>query len=510
MFAVSGWNLEAGPKTQVDESVKKKKNKSKSSKSASSSNATPITSKRFPAKESEPGKEIPRPKGEKQTVVTSENVLALYEKVIEGKKPAKKPRDRKRSRKSAKPDPSEVASLAVARKRSKPHDEEDGETPTPKTIGGAEEGNSERNGNRIVSPRKEKGVRGAAKSANTASTAANTEAQSDLTDKTPGSAPISTLTPFQLKMHQKLSSARFRHINEILYTTPSCSSLSLFREQPEMYQEYHKGFRRQVEIWPENPVDVFIKQLQERGKVKFERGHNKRWNSSAGGNLLPLPRDKEEGWCTVADLGCGDAKIAATINHQKPRGKAKVKVLSYDLQVSTPDVTVADIAHLPLEPDSVDVAIFCLALMGTNFLDFVEEAHRILRWKGELWVAEIKSRFSRPGVNGVEDDADMEETPKKGDEPYKQFVDALSKRGFTLRGTVDAGNKMFVRMEFVKMQEKAQQDDRDGGSWGPRVKKKLKFVEDDEVREDQILKPCVYKSRLLVQGTFHANAMERN
>ncbi|CUS14854.1 unnamed protein product [Tuber aestivum] len=495
MFAVSGWNLEAGPKTQVDESVKKKKHKSKSSRSASSSNATPITNKRSPAKEPEPGKRIPKPKGEKQTVVTSENVLALYEKMIEGKKPARKPRDRKRRRKSAKTDPLEAASLAVAKKRSRACDEEDGEAPTPSTIGDVEGGISAQNGSQTVSPKKKKEVPGVIKNAYTASSAANTEAQSDLTEKTPGSAPISTLTPLQLRMRQKLSSARFRHINEILYTTPSCSSLSLFSEQPEMYQEYHRGFRQQVEVWPENPVDIFIQKLQERGKVKFERGHNKRWNSSAGGNLFPLPRDKEEGWCTVADLGCGDAKIAATINHQKPRGKAKVKILSYDLQASTPDVTVADIAHLPLEPDSVDVAIFCLALMGTNFLDFVEEAHRILRWKGELWVAEIKSRFSRPSANEVEDDIEMEEKQKKGDGPYKPFVDALSKRGFALRGGVDAGNKMFVRMEFVKMQEKSQRDDRDGGSWEPRAKKRLKFVENDEVREDQILKPCVYKSR---------------
>jgi len=475
MFAVSGWNLEAGPKTQVDESVKKK-HKSKTSKSASSSNATPIANKRLPAKE------IPKPKGEKQTVVTPENVLALYEKMIEGKKPAKKSKDRKRGRKSERRDPSKEPPLVLAKKRSKPHDEEDGK------------GLISENGGQTVPPKKQKQTRGAIRDTSTASTTANAGAQSGLADKTLGLAPISTLTPLQQKMRQKLSSARFRHINEILYTTPSGSSLNLFHEQPEMYQEYHMGFRRQVELWPENPVDVFIKQIQERGKVKFERGHNKKWNSSAGGNPLPLPRDKEEGWCTVADLGCGDAKIAATINHQKPRGKSKVKVLSYDLQASTPDVTIADIAHLPLEPDSIDVAIFCLALMGTNFLDFVEEAHRILRWRGELWVAEIKSRFNRPSVNEAEDDVEMEERLKKGDEPYKPFVDALSKRGFVLRGTVDAGNKMFVRMEFVKMQEKAQRSDGGGDSWKPKVKK-LKFVEKDEAREDQILKPCVYKLR---------------
>ncbi|KAF8242976.1 hypothetical protein K440DRAFT_89776 [Wilcoxina mikolae CBS 423.85] len=192
-------------------------------------------------------------------------------------------------------------------------------------------------------------------------------------------------------MRAKLTSARFRHINETLYTTPSTASLELFTAQPEMYTEYHLGFRQQVSVWPSNPVDTFISSLRSRSQIKFSKGYSRALNSAA---VLPLPRDRDSGICTVADLGCGDAKIAATFNHGKGQ-KEKIKVLSFDLQASTPDVTVADIAHLPLEKESVDVVIFCLALMGTNFLEFVEEAHRILKWRGELWVAEIKSRFNR-------------------------------------------------------------------------------------------------------------------
>jgi ribosomal RNA-processing protein 8 len=296
-----------------------------------------------------------------------------------------------------------------------------------------------------------------------------------------------------------------------------------------MYTEYHLGFRQQVSVWPSNPVDTFIFSLRSRSQIKFSKGYSRSLNSTA---TLPLPRDRDSGICTVADLGCGDAKIAATFNHGKGQ-KEKIKILSFDLQASTPDVTVADIAHLPLEKESVDVVIFCLALMGTNFLEFVEEAHRILKWRGELWVAEIKSRFNRKvdGNSNAVGRKKGEEDAEGGDEPemeggekrgvprvYKNFVDALAKRGFVLKGGVDDENKMFVRMEFVKqpeagqgggeedeeMEGRAAQGARQGG-WGAKgglgqgrggkqVGKKMKVIE-DELKEDQIMKPCVYKLR---------------
>ncbi len=34
---------------------------------------------------------------------------------------------------------------------------------------------------------------------------------------------------------------------------------------------------------------------------------------------------------------------------------------------------------MPLASASVDVAVFCLSLMGTNMTDFLMEAHRVLK-----------------------------------------------------------------------------------------------------------------------------------
>ncbi|KAF2864426.1 hypothetical protein K470DRAFT_207234, partial [Piedraia hortae CBS 480.64] len=282
--------------------------------------------------------------------------------------------------------------------------------------------------------------------------------------------PVQNLTPLQQSMHQKLISARFRHLNQTLYTTPSTTSLSLFTSNPQIYNDYHTGFRQQVALWPENPVDIYIHTLSN----------------------LRKPRGRD---VVIADLGCGDARIAAAMAEKKG-----VKVLSYDLVASAPGVIQADISSLPLPGGSVDLCIFCLALMGTNWVSFVEEANKVLRMKGEVWVAEIKSRFARRGRGRVEHSVGKKRKTTKGDDDDDDddeevlrtevdgvdapeetdvgpFIDVFRRRGFTLKeGSVDLRNKMFVRMEFIKTGLPSTGD-----------------VDPDEERK--VLKPCLYKTR---------------
>ncbi|KAK0718224.1 methyltransferase-domain-containing protein [Lasiosphaeria miniovina] len=327
------------------------------------------------------------------------------------------------------------------------------------------------------------------------------------TTPAPALVPVAEpkLTPLQASMRQKLVSARFRHLNETLYTRPSVDAFQLFQESPEMFSEYHEGFRRQVEVWPENPVDSYIRDVKARAKVARSAGGKHDFaNPASNAQVLPLPRTG--GKCTIADLGCGDAALARALEPVKQ--KLHLEVLSYDLQTGgSPLVTPADIANLPLRDRTVDVAVFCLALMGTNWLDFIDEAYRILRWKGELWVAEIKSRFAAPNnrkgpggpgkvvahsvgnrkkapagplppsltfsapgskktAKGRDEAAEAAQAAElevavDGAEKQRQetdiaaFVEALRKRGFALHkelgdGAADLSNRMFVKMLFVK------------------------------------------------------------
>lgn len=369
----------------------------------------------------------------------------------------------------------------------------------------------------------------------------------------PAIAATAKLTPMQSAMRQKLISARFRHLNQTLYTAPSATSLALFATNPEMFEDYHSGFRQQVAVWPSNPVDTFIATIRERGAARPAGHKDKRAKKNP--NLIdaeaaktgaqPLPRTG--GKCTIADLGCGDGKLAATLTADKTTRNQNLKIMSYDLQSPAKHVTKADVANLPLGDGEVDVAIFCLALMGTNWIDFIEEAYRVLHWKGELWVAEIKSRFGRVGGDKgkgrvvehsvgskrkaaagkkAADDAkkvakEQEEdallkTEVDGVETGKEetdvsgFVEVLRRRGFVLKdeNSVDLGNKMFVRMEFIKAaapvvgknvrEEQPKRGGEEGVTW--KAKPKAKFVE-KEVKEvsvedeAKVLKPCLYKIR---------------
>ncbi|EUC48682.1 hypothetical protein COCMIDRAFT_86728 [Bipolaris oryzae ATCC 44560] len=331
------------------------------------------------------------------------------------------------------------------------------------------------------------------------------------------------LTPLQRSMRSKLASARFRHLNEALYTKPSADSASLFKEDPSMFEDYHRGFAQQVEVWPSNPVDSYVNSILVRAKLrnKDQRKDRKAQNKSAvrrgpgfedeqdttsiappRGDAKPLPRDFK-GHSTIADLGCGTASLSYRL--QPHLASLNLTFHSFDLSQpsgpSGPLVTVADIAALPLADNSVDVAIFCLALMGTNWLDFIDEAYRILRWRGELWVSEIKSRFGRvdkkkggvpinsigslrknvdtlknknkkkgaqkgdkapeEGPEDSEDEAELAvvvdgQDAKEGTD-VSAFVNVLRKHGFVLDAlperpgdAIDLSNKMFVKMQFVK------------------------------------------------------------
>ncbi|KAI3988735.1 hypothetical protein MKX01_001507 [Papaver californicum] len=112
----------------------------------------------------------------------------------------------------------------------------------------------------------------------------------------------------------------------------------------------------------------------------------------------------------------------------------------------------------PLASSSVDVEVFCLSLMGTNFPSYLTEAHRVLNSSGWLLIAEVRSRFD----------------PNNGGTAPDGFLKAVCDLGFTLTSK-DYSNKMFLLFFFKKKKEKR--------------KSKNKEV------EWPTLKPCLYKRR---------------
>eukprot|EP00980_Cylindrotheca_fusiformis_P020822 scaffold7815_cov62-Cylindrotheca_fusiformis.AAC.1 len=194
----------------------------------------------------------------------------------------------------------------------------------------------------------------------------------------------------------------------------------------------------------------------------------------------------------VADFGCGDAQLAKDLLKVN-NNKDQCQVYSFDLVSQNELVTACDMAHVPLENKSVDVVVFCLALMGTNLADFIREAHRVLKDNGRVHIAEVRSRieYSHSNKNSSNNNSSqMEEDDDEDDEPkskqqqqqqqqkndstlsgtLKEFLLVLEKLGFECART-DRSNKMFLFLELKKNVKTPN--------------KKLEFS----------AKPCIYKRR---------------
>lgn len=138
---------------------------------------------------------------------------------------------------------------------------------------------------------------------------------------------------------------------------------------------------------------------------------------------------------------------------------------SLDLVARAPGVIACNMGATPLASASVDAAIFSLALMGTDYGSFLQEAHRVLKPRGWLWIAEVRSRFAAGGGERGER------------EDLRPFTRALAQLGFESVST-DASNKMFVLMVFRKAA--------DGGGGGASSGGAIRWPP---------LNACVYKKR---------------
>jgi ribosomal RNA-processing protein 8 len=145
----------------------------------------------------------------------------------------------------------------------------------------------------------------------------------------------------------------------------------------------------------------------------------------------------------IADLGCGEAYLAQNL---------KQKIYSFDLVKYNDYITKCDLKNIPLEDFTVSIGVFCLSLMGTNFVDFIVEAKRILKDDGILIVCEITSRIIS----------------------LDNFLNTFKAIGFKLRKQIDIKN-YFTLFVF-------------------RLSHRLNRALPTE-NSNEILKPCLYKRR---------------
>ena len=148
-------------------------------------------------------------------------------------------------------------------------------------------------------------------------------------------------------------------------TSTSSRMHEWFSEDKSRWKEYHKVREENIKDWVENPITVIAERLNENpGQV-------------------------------VVDLGCG-------MNRLKDLVKDYRAWYSFDHCAVDPSVVEADCSdlHEYLGDESVDSAVFCMSLWGTNYLDSIKEAHRYLKTGGTLYVVEPKDKVDQSVLLG--------------------------------------------------------------------------------------------------------------
>lgn len=165
------------------------------------------------------------------------------------------------------------------------------------------------------------------------------------------SAPSAPQTSLQTALRAKLAGGKFRMLNETLYTTTGAEAWETMKDEGA-FDDYHAGFRGQAAHWPVQPINLITASLLETLK----------------------PRS------LVADFGCGDAQLARSLAAQEGQ---ELKCLSFDLVSKDSWVVEAECSSVPLPGgkggEIVDAVVCCLSLMGTDWINCVREARRILR-----------------------------------------------------------------------------------------------------------------------------------
>ena len=168
--------------------------------------------------------------------------------------------------------------------------------------------------------------------------------------------PIPDSNPADVQRRQQ-SYGDFSTMNRLWNQSHSATTHQRLQANPEEWSQYHTLYQKSRKDWTVIPYEEMIRWCQQRSGY------------------------------TIGDFGCGEAKLAEAVSDRH-------RVYSFDHLAINHNVTACDMAHLPLDDETLDVAIFSLSLMGSNFTDYLREAYRTLKLDGQLHIIEATSRFS--------------------------------------------------------------------------------------------------------------------
>ena len=177
-------------------------------------------------------------------------------------------------------------------------------------------------------------------------------------------------------------------------TTLSTTMHKEFTDNPNSWFRYHKLRKERMDQWDEIPYEYIATKIRNR-KHK------------------------------IIDFGCGENLFRHCVPHNE--------VISFDHVAIDDSVIACDIKDVSeyVSNESVDVAMFSLALWGTNYKDYITEANRVLNYGGVIHIAEPAKSYETP-------------------EDEQGLIDLITESGFTIVGHIERRSK-FIYITGIKM-----------------------------------------------------------
>tara|TARA_B110000503_G_scaffold20590_1_gene31004 strand:- start:493 stop:2004 length:1512 start_codon:yes stop_codon:yes gene_type:complete len=148
----------------------------------------------------------------------------------------------------------------------------------------------------------------------------------------------------------------FSEMNKSWSTSRSENTSKRLLKDPSEWYYYHSLYADRRKDWDEIPYLEIAKKIKERPE-----------------------------WI-VADMGCGENLLSKEVSN---------KVHAFDYVAIDKDVTACDMSSIPLGNQEINAVVFCLSLMGSNYLDYIREAFRVTKPYGNIFICEPKKKVEK-------------------------------------------------------------------------------------------------------------------
>jgi hypothetical protein len=158
--------------------------------------------------------------------------------------------------------------------------------------------------------------------------------------------------------------SEFSILNKKINTQRSETTHEIIQRDPEFLVDYHRKLDENKKDWPVHPVNVIAQKINDQ--------------------QIPTHLIMKQ---VIGDFGCGRGELMGLLKENK--------MYSFDHHnILNEKIIPCDMKSVPIKDEKLDIAVFSLSLMATNWRDYIKEAKRCLVKYGLLFIAETTKQLS--------------------------------------------------------------------------------------------------------------------